>query len=100
MAKQFCLLTEAQREKIDRFVSRCVKEGLFNSEVEALRVITPFYYSETLTEQHFELPIEQLGEMFGESIGKVRSQMKSEQSFNFDLFKKGVAEEPKHGGLF
>ena len=43
MPRRISLLTEAQREKIDSFVARCVKENIFNNEVEALRVITPFY---------------------------------------------------------
>lgn len=93
MSKRISLLIEPQREKIDNFVVRCIKENIFNNEVEALRVITPFYCNETLIEQHFELPKEQLLEIFGDSIEKTREEMKSEEHFNFDKRKEIVVEE-------
>jgi len=102
MAKQFCLLSESQRERIDNFIARCIKENIFTNEVEGLRVITPFYCNETLTEQHFELPKEQLLNIFQDSIEKVRNKIKEEEHFNFDKRDKSTMEnvQVKIGGLF
>ena len=96
MSKRISLLTEAQREKIDNFIQRCIKENIFKNEVEALRVITPFYCNEELTEQHFELPKEQLLEIFQSKLEEERVKISKEDKFNFDKRN----DIPLNGGLF
>lgn len=103
MSKRISFLTEAQREKIDNFVQRCIKEEIFNNEVEALRVITPFYCDERLTEQHFELPKEQLLEIFQIKLQEERIKLAEEDKFNFEKrneIKQEVVGIPADGRLF